>query len=95
MPHLQAIHEAYREQDVVVIGINAWENGDPAALMRARNWDYLLLLNGDQVASDYQVSGIPTMVVIDQSGTIVQRKVGAGPNVEQELTDTIMRLQSK
>ncbi|MEO1279717.1 MAG: hypothetical protein AAFV77_12240, partial [Planctomycetota bacterium] len=73
-------------------GVNAWENGDPEALMAARNWDYLLLLNGDQVAADYQVTGIPTMVVVDQSGMIVQRKVGAGPNVRQELATTITGL---
>jgi len=92
MPHLQAIHEQYKDQDVVVIGVNAWENDDPVALMKARNWDYLLLLNGDQVAADYQVTGIPTMVVIDQEGKIVQRKVGAGPGVKDELASTITTL---
>lgn len=95
MPHLQAIHERFKDQDVVVMGINAWENGDPKALMDERGWDYLLLLKGDQVAADYGVGSIPTMVVIDQSGQIVQRKVGAGPNVKADLIETITRLQGE
>lgn len=95
MPELQAIHEQFKNQDVVVMGVNAWENGDPKALMKARNWDYLLLLGGDQVAADYQVTGIPTMVVVGPDGKIVQRKVGAGPDVKAELVKTITQLQGQ
>jgi thiol-disulfide isomerase/thioredoxin len=95
MPHLQAIHEQFKDQGVVVMGVNAWENGDPQALMKARSWDYLLLLGGDQVAADYQVTGIPTMVVVGPDGTIVQRKVGAGPDVKAELLQTITALQGQ
>lgn len=93
MPHLQAIHERFKDQGVVVIGVNVWENGDPKALMNARGWDYLLLLKGDQVAADYKVSGIPTMVVIDHGGTIVRREVGASPDIKNELINTIVELQ--
>lgn len=89
MPDLNAVHQQYKDQGVVVIGINAWENGDPAGLMKARGWDYLLLLQGDRVAADYQVTGIPTMVVIDPSGMIVQRKVGASANVAEQLVAAI------
>lgn len=89
MPDLNAVHQQYKDQGVVVIGINAWENGDPAGLMKARGWDYLLLLQGDRVAADYQVTGIPTMVVIDPSGMIVQRKVGASANVAEQLAAAI------
>ena len=95
MPDLNAVHEQFKDQGVVVVGVNAWENGDPAALMKARNWDYLLLLNGDQVASQYQVSGIPTMVVVDQNGMIVERHVGASSDIKASLTETITRLQAQ
>ncbi|MFI4881483.1 MAG: TlpA family protein disulfide reductase [Phycisphaerales bacterium JB064] len=95
MPDLNAIHQQYKDQGVVVMGVNAWENGDPAALMKARNWDYLLLLGGDQVAAQYQVGSIPTMVVVDQSGMIVKRHVGASPDIKAELTETITKLQGQ
>lgn len=95
MPQLQEVHEQFKDQGVVMIGVNAWENGDPAALMAARNWNYLLLLEGDQVAAQYQVTGIPTMVVIDQEGQIVQRKVGADPGVKEDLVETITRLRGQ
>lgn len=89
MPELNTIHQKYKDQGVAVIGINAWENGDPAGLMKARGWDYLLLLQGDKVASDYQVTGIPTMVVIDPNGMIVQRKVGAAQGLTAQLEAAI------
>lgn len=89
MPELQAIHQKHKDKGVVVMGVNAWENGDPKALMDARGWDYLLLLNGDQVAADYQVSGIPTMVIVDPNGMIIKRKVGAGPGLTEELEKAI------
>lgn len=89
MPELQAIHQKHKDKGVVVMGVNAWENGDPKALMDARGWDYLLLLNGDQVAADYQVGSIPTMIVVDPNGMIIQRKVGAGPGLTEELEKTI------
>lgn len=92
MPDINAIHNSYKDKGVVVAGVNVWENGDPAALMKARNWEYLLLLNGDQVASQYQVSGIPTLVVIDQQGQIVARHVGASADLKAELSQTIDRL---
>lgn len=89
MPELQAIHQKHKDKGVVVMGVNAWENGDPKALMDARGWDYLLLLNGDQVAADYQVGSIPTMVIVDPNGMIIKRKVGAGPGLTEELEDAI------
>ena len=92
MPDINAIHKAYEGKGVIVAGVNAWENGDPAALMKARNWEYLLLLNGDQVATQYQVSGIPTLVVIDQEGQIAARHVGASANLKADLSKTIDRL---
>lgn len=95
MPKLQEVHQQFKGQDVVVMGINAWENGDPAALMKDRGFDYLLLMQGDAAASDYDVTGIPTMVVIDQNGMIVDRHVGADPQIKTKLTETITRLQGQ
>ncbi|MEQ9097282.1 MAG: TlpA disulfide reductase family protein [Phycisphaerales bacterium] len=95
MPHLQAVHEQFKGQNVTVMGINAWENGDPQALMKEEGFDYLLLLNGDAVAAEYGVTGIPTMVVIDQQGVIVERHVGADPQIREKLVETITRLQGE
>jgi len=48
--------------------------------MRERNCNYLLLLNGDQVAKKYAVSGLPTLYVIGADGKIAFSE--AGFNVE-------------
>lgn len=95
MPKLQEIHAQFKDQDVVVMGVNAWESGDPAALMKEEGFDYLLLLGGDAAAADYGVTGIPTMVVVDQNGVIVDRHVGADPQIKAKLAETITRLQGE
>lgn len=95
MPKLQEVHEQFKDQDVVVMGVNAWENGDPAALMKEKGFEYLLLLGGDAAAADYDVTGIPTMVVVDQNGVIVDRHVGADPQIKTKLAETITRLRGE
>jgi hypothetical protein len=50
-------------------------------------------LEQDQTMSEYYaVSGIPHVVLIDQSGTIRLVKVGSGPENEQAISDMIAQL---
>jgi protein-disulfide isomerase len=46
--------------------------------MKDNNYTYGLLLEGDDVATAYKVSGIPTFYVIDRDGKIAYIGVGAG-----------------
>ncbi len=76
MPKLQMLHEHYQKKGVKVVGISTWESGDPVKLMNERNCSYLLLLNGDKVAKEYSISGLPTLYVIGADGKIVYSDVG-------------------
>ena len=89
MPQLQEVHEAYSREAVSVYGVNVWENGDPEAFMDENGFSYGLLLEGDPVAEEYRVSGIPTMYVIDQSGVIALAEVGANPDIGTLLAEEI------
>ena len=89
MPELQRIHEDYAEQPVKVVGVNVWEQGDPGALMADSGFTYTLLLEGDSVAGDYLVSGIPTLYLIDMEGRILFRARGAGGSTGEELRAAI------
>jgi thiol-disulfide isomerase/thioredoxin/chitodextrinase len=79
MPHVQKLHEEFKGKGVKIFGVNTWErDGDPVKYMKDNNYTYGLLLEGDDVATAYKVSGIPTFYVIDRDGKIAYIGVGAG-----------------
>ncbi len=89
MPDIQSLHEKYADQPVMIFGVNVWESGDPVAFMLENAYTYGLLLEGDAVAEEYKVSGIPTLYVIDQEGNIAFAEVGASSELGLKLTEVI------
>jgi thiol-disulfide isomerase/thioredoxin len=91
MPSLQAIHESHSD-DLVVIGVNTWENADPVAFMAENGYTYQIVLAGDEVAQQYFVDGIPTFYVVDQDGNVAFHAVGADPANEEALGEILVTL---
>ena len=89
MPELQEIHEVYADSPVAVYGIHVWDEADPAAFMDENGFTYGLLLEGDQVAEEYLVSGIPTLYIIDADGNIAYAEVGADPEIGDKLSSVL------
>ncbi len=89
MPDIQSLHEKYADQPVMIFGVNVWESGDAAAFMQENAFTYGLLLEGDAVAEEYKVSGIPTLYVIDQEGNIAFAQVGSSSDLGLTLTEVI------
>jgi thiol-disulfide isomerase/thioredoxin len=87
MPSLQKLHDKYKDQGVVVLGMNCWESADAAAHMKENKFTYGLILNADEAAKAYGVSAIPTLYVIGKDGKVVHRSVGAGD--EEALEEAI------
>ncbi len=50
---------------------------------------YWLLLEGDDVAEDYNIAGIPTMYIIDQEVRITFVEVGANPEIGDMLFSAV------
>ncbi len=88
MPSLQELHETHGDR-VTVVGINVWESGDPAAFMEENGYTYTMVLNGDEVASEYMVESIPTFYVIAPDGTVAFHAVGADPANDEALRETV------
>jgi len=88
MPYLQELHESYGEE-LVVIGVNTWEQEDPAAFMVENGYTYSVVINGDAVAQEYFVEGIPTFYVIAPDGTVAFHAVGADPANEEALVEVL------
>ncbi|MFG0284437.1 MAG: TlpA family protein disulfide reductase [Phycisphaerales bacterium JB039] len=89
MPGLQKLHEKFQGSPVKIFGVNAWENGDPVAYMKREEFTYGLLLEGDQVAAKYGVSGIPTFFVVGVDGSVIHSAVGFDPEGEAKLAKVI------
>lgn len=91
MPHVQKLHEKFKDKGLVVLGVNTWEEAenDPAAYMKEHGYSYGLLLKGDETAKAYNVSGIPTFYVIDREGRITYAASGAGEQAEKALDEAI------
>ena len=69
MPHLQSIRLEYGD-DVEILAINIFEDGDPVSFMQKSGYDFTLLLNGDEIADDYGVTGTPAVFVLDHDRRI-------------------------
>lgn len=96
MPHVQKLHEKFKEKGVAVFGVNCWESGDPIKFMRDKSYTYTLLLQADPIAPAYQVSGIPTFVVIGPDGRIIHYSSGYDPGEMAEIEEVISKaIESK
>jgi thiol-disulfide isomerase/thioredoxin len=76
MPRMEKLHRKYKDQGVVVFGINSWETGDPAAAMKKKNCTYGLLLKGEEIAPAYGVSTLPAICVVGADGRIIYCHAG-------------------
>ncbi len=78
MPTIQKISEDYKGKDVVVLGVNTWEQKADAAkeYLAKKKFTYGCLLKGDELAKTYGVTGIPTLVIIGKDGKLASTEVG-------------------
>jgi thiol-disulfide isomerase/thioredoxin len=91
MPGLQKLHEEYKDQGVVVLGMNFAEKsgGDPVGYMKQQKFTYGLMLSSEEVAKAYGVSGIPAFFVVGPDGKVIHRAVGYSTENERQLEEVI------
>jgi peroxiredoxin len=80
IPRLVRVAETYKEEGLVVLGVNTTFQDDPAKVqqfVRDHGIAYPVLLDSEGMVSEkYPARLIPTTYLIDRSGKIVQTKVG-------------------
>jgi cytochrome c biogenesis protein CcmG/thiol:disulfide interchange protein DsbE len=69
MPHLQSMRFEYGD-DVKVLAINVFEDGDPLAFMQKEGYDFVLLPDGDDVADTYGVTATPGVIVVGRDRVV-------------------------
>lgn len=64
LPKLDKFHRDHRDQNITVIAMNIWEDGDPLAYVKQRKISLPLVLKAERVAQQYGVIGTPAVYVI-------------------------------
>lgn len=99
LPGFQKLAEQYEDNaDVEVIGVSCERGRGPEKaldLVKKQKYTFDVLVNGEQIAALYQVTGFPTLFVIGPDGKILHKIRGANPNVEKILTPIIDRALKK
>jgi outer membrane lipoprotein-sorting protein/thiol-disulfide isomerase/thioredoxin len=90
MPHVQRVYDAVKDQDVVVIGLCVWDDKSAYEQWVPDNSSkYTFKFAFDPAGKStnssiakrlFGVTGIPTTVIIDKEGNIVDSVVGYGDN---------------
>lgn len=93
LPAIQKIHDTYNDRGVQLIGLN--QDGprnlskvEPFVRSMGITYPVLLDLNGE-LAADYQVTGIPTIIILDSNDRIVWVHQGYIPGDEKILTQQL------
>ncbi|MDF1698591.1 MAG: TlpA disulfide reductase family protein [Saprospiraceae bacterium] len=95
IPGLQALHEKYGDKGLNVIGIDPFdtiEEDNIDEFLTKRGVTYTILLSDRDIPKTYNVSGYPTLYLVDKGGKILHAQVGYGKESEKELEDKIASL---
>lgn len=78
-----------------MLGVNVNDDQNPAQSMQDLGATYMGLVGGDDVAREYGVEGLPTILVIDGDGQIVYREKGFTPIMEKRVSEVLEKELSK
>lgn len=92
MPLLEAAHQDYQDDGLLLVGINLAEDPDDVrAWLAANNINFPVVIDQfRELEAAYEVRGYPTTFFIDARGNI--RRVHTGPLSESELAENLRRI---
>ncbi|HEX8619246.1 MAG TPA: TlpA disulfide reductase family protein [Thermoanaerobaculia bacterium] len=92
IPELQALHDRYKPRKFEVIGVSVDESGPESVkqFVDEQKMTYPIALDAEgKLANVLQTSVLPTTVLLDRSGKIVWKRLGAIMPNDQELVKAI------
>lgn len=93
LPHIQQIHEQYREQGLVVLTISTDDQRNKVRpFVEKQGYTFRVLYADSQVQTAYGVQGIPLVCLIDRQGLVRFHHVGYGPGSEKQLAEEVVKL---
>lgn len=76
IPELNKIYEEYKDKNFLVLGIGLDEKTDLLKVQEELKITYPILVGNDNVAKQYGIEAIPTLILIDKKGKTQLKKVG-------------------
>lgn len=76
---LEALHREFAAKGLAVVGINTPQSKRPVGspgYMKSKGYTFPLLMDGDPVAQAYNAAPVPTVYLLDRTGTIVYQARG-------------------
>lgn len=97
VPHLSELFYKYKDKDVVVLGINPFDNNENSLrrlpkFIENNNMTYQIIFVDQEISKLFNVSGYPTMYLIDKEGTIKYRSAGWGEGVKDIYESELLKL---
>ena len=98
LPTLQRMHEKYKDQGVVIIGIDPIDDpvkDDMADFIEKRSVGYTVVFSDRELPQKYRVTGYPTLFFINREGKIVKYHEGFSASMEEEVEKQIQKMLKK
>jgi HEAT repeat protein len=92
IPHLEELHKKYKDQGLVIIGMNSERDHDKVRAFAKEQISYIVLLDANEQFKEYGIRAIPTAYYIGREGNIRYHEVGYGPRAEREVERKIREL---
>jgi thiol-disulfide isomerase/thioredoxin len=92
IPHLEALHQKYKGQGLVIIGMNNEKVHSKVKEFAKRQISYPILLDASEQFKQYGIRGIPTLFYIDREGKICYCEIGFASGREQQMEQKVKEL---
>ncbi len=92
MPQVKEIAARFKDQPVVVLGMNTDPREEDARLVVEKMGLNYANLRAAGLPEKYKVQAFPTLVVIDQEGVVRDLHVGYSPTLKKEVVRSVERL---
>lgn len=95
MPFLQQLHEKYKDQGFVMIGIDPYDDpmkDEMADFLAKRGVTYTVLFSDRELSEAYHVNLYPTLFFIDREGKIAKVRPGYHPTLEEAIEEQLQKM---
>ena len=95
MPQIQRLAGDFKDEPVVVLGMNTDEQEKDAKFVVDEMGLNYPTLKAEKLPEKYKVMLFPTLVIIDQGGKVVEVHAGYSPTLREEVSRSVKRLLSR